>query len=151
MFKDFNKPNVAAWGIPPAARGLSSRWETKTGKANFIAPNTLVAGVKTDTDRSDIFQLATFRSQGQFNTTIYSDRDRFRGRTARHGAVYEPERHCSSRIPRRRSVSLKTAIGDDAVRRVDGFIVHTYNIPAGSLGGYYPECNPLIPLAPRHG
>ena len=25
-----------------------------------------------------MFQLATFRSQGQFNTTVYSDRDRFR-------------------------------------------------------------------------
>ena len=43
-------------------------------------------------------------------------------------------------------VNLKTAIGDDAERRVDGFIVHAYNIPAGCVGGYYPECNPLIPV-----
>ena len=31
-----------------------------------------------DAERRDVFQLATFRSQGQFNTTVYSDRDRFR-------------------------------------------------------------------------
>ena len=33
-----------------------------------------------------------------------------------------------------------------STRRVDGFIVHAYNIPQGCVGGYYPECNPLIPL-----
>jgi anaerobic selenocysteine-containing dehydrogenase len=33
-------------------------------------------------------------------------------------------------------VNLKTAIGDDAERRVDGLIVHAYNIPAGCVGGY---------------
>ena len=31
-------------------------------------------------------------------------------------------------------------------REVTGFRVHTYDIPNGCIGGYYPECNPLIPL-----
>ncbi len=43
-------------------------------------------------------------------------------------------------------VGLKTAIGEDAERRVDGFAVHAYNIPEGCVGGYYPECNPLVPV-----
>jgi anaerobic selenocysteine-containing dehydrogenase len=43
-------------------------------------------------------------------------------------------------------VSLKTAVGGDAERRVDGLVVHTYNIPEGCVGGYYPECNPLVPV-----
>jgi hypothetical protein len=25
--------------------------------------------------------------------------------------------------------------------------VHAYNIPEGCLAGYYPECNPLVPLS----
>jgi formate dehydrogenase major subunit len=32
-------------------------------------------------------------------------------------------------------------------RQVDGFIVHAYNIPAGCLAAYYPECNPLVPVS----
>ena len=32
-------------------------------------------------------------------------------------------------------------------RQVDGFIVRPYNIPAGCLAAYYPECNPLVPLS----
>jgi anaerobic selenocysteine-containing dehydrogenase len=37
---------------------------------------------------------------------------------------------------------------DDGVRReVDGLRVTPYDIPEGCCAGYYPECNPLIPLA----
>jgi anaerobic selenocysteine-containing dehydrogenase len=122
-------------------------WKTKTGKANFISPKTLTADVKIDPERSDIFQLSTFRSQGQFNTTVYSYRDRFRGVDGTRMALFMNENDIVRLgLHEGDIVSLKTAIGDDAVRRVDGFIVHTYNIPEGCLGGYYPECNPLIPL-----
>jgi hypothetical protein len=43
-------------------------------------------------------------------------------------------------------VSLVTAAGDGVHRQVDGFIVWPYEIPEGCVGGYYPECNPLVPL-----
>ena len=32
-------------------------------------------------------------------------------------------------------------------RAVDGLRITPYDIPPGSAGGYYPECNPLMPLA----
>ena len=43
-------------------------------------------------------------------------------------------------------VSLVTDADDDVHRRVDGFIVRAYDIPEGCLSGYFPECNPLVPV-----
>lgn len=40
------------------------------------------------------------------------------------------------------------SLADDSRRRVvRGFKVLPYNIPRGSVGAYYPETNPLLPLA----
>ena len=147
MFKDFNKRMWQPGGFHRPLAACHREWKTKTGKANFITPQNLTANIDIDPSRSDIFQLTTFRSQGQFNTTVYSDRDRFRGV---HGTrmVLFMNQNDIIRLELREGeiVSLKTAIGEDAARRVDGFIVHAYDIPEGCLGGYYPECNPLIPV-----
>ena len=147
MFKDFNKRMWQPGGFHRPLAACHREWKTKTGKANFITPKTLTADIKTDPERSDIFQLTTFRSQGQFNTTVYSDRDRFRGVHGTRMALFMNKNDIVRlELHEGDIVSLKTAIGDDTSRRVDGFIVHTYDIPEGCLGGYYPECNPLIPL-----
>jgi molybdopterin-dependent oxidoreductase alpha subunit len=147
MFKDFNKRMWQPGGFHRPLPACHREWKTKTGKANFITPKTLTADVKIDPERSDIFQLTTFRSQGQFNTTVYSDRDRFRGVKGTRMALFMNKNDMVRLdLHERDIVGLKTAIGDDAPRRVDGFIIHTYNIPAGCIGGYYPECNPLIPV-----
>jgi anaerobic selenocysteine-containing dehydrogenase len=147
MFKDFNKRMWQPGGFHRPLPACHREWKTKTGKANFISPKTLVADVKTDPERNDIFQLSTFRSQGQFNTTVYSYRDRFRGVNGTRMALFMNENDIVRLgLNEGDIVGLKTAIGDDVVRRVDGFIVYTYDIPEGCLGGYYPECNPLIPL-----
>jgi anaerobic selenocysteine-containing dehydrogenase len=40
------------------------------------------------------------------------------------------------------------AVTDDGQKRiVRGFKARPYNIPKGSIGAYYPETNPLLPLA----
>ena len=147
MFKDFNKRMWQPGGFHRPLAACQRVWKTKSGKANFISPKSLTADVKIDPARTDILQLTTFRSQGQFNTTVYSDRDRFRGIHGTRMALFMNENDVT-RLNLREGeiVNLKTAIGDDAERRVDGFIVHAYNIPAGCVGGYYPECNPLIPV-----
>jgi hypothetical protein len=43
--------------------------------------------------------------------------------------------------------SLQTIADDGVERQVTGLIVRPYNIPAGCVGAYYPECNPLVPLS----
>ena len=32
-------------------------------------------------------------------------------------------------------------------RQVDGFRVVSFDLPEGCVAGYFPECNPLIPLS----
>ena len=36
--------------------------------------------------------------------------------------------------------------GDGIERAVRGFRAVRYDVPPGSCAGYYPECNPLLPL-----
>jgi hypothetical protein len=43
-------------------------------------------------------------------------------------------------------VSLSTAVDDGFRRVLGGLTVLPYGIPENCIGGYYPECNVLIPL-----
>ena len=43
-------------------------------------------------------------------------------------------------------IDLLGAAGDAVPRAVRGLRVVTYDVPQGSCAGYYPECNPLLPL-----
>jgi hypothetical protein len=43
-------------------------------------------------------------------------------------------------------VTLNRAVDDGRQRSVSGLMVVPYDIPESNVGGYYPECNPLIPL-----
>jgi anaerobic selenocysteine-containing dehydrogenase len=44
-------------------------------------------------------------------------------------------------------VDLVTAIDDGTTRTVRGLRIVAYDIPQGSCAAYYPETNPLFPLA----
>lgn len=147
MFKDFNKRMWQPGGFHRPLPACKREWKTATGKANFITPKSLTSDVRIDPARTDVFQLTTFRSQGQFNTTVYSDRDRFRGIRGTRMVLFMNENDITRLdLSEGDVVGLRTALGNDADRRVEGFIVHAYNIPEGCVGGYYPECNPLVPI-----
>jgi molybdopterin-dependent oxidoreductase alpha subunit len=153
MFRDFNARMWQPGGFHRPLGARHRQWKTKTGKANFITPKTPRKNFDGDPERRDVFRLSTFRSQGQFNTTVYNDRDRFRGISGTRMVLFM-NRDDIDRLGMEEGeiVSLVTDVEDltaknDNVRRqVDGFIIHAYNIPAGCLGGYFPECNPLIPV-----
>ena len=49
-------------------------------------------------------------------------------------------------LSERDQITLTTAIGEDALRRLGGLTVLPYDIPEGCIAGYYPECNVLMPL-----
>jgi hypothetical protein len=123
------------------------KWKTKTGKANFITPK----GLREDIDRPDedrgVLRLFTLRSNDQFNTTIYGYDDRLRGI---HGTrmVVLMNRNDIDRLGLHDGefVDLVTATADAVHRQVSGFRVTAFNVPEGCCAGYYPECNPLIPL-----
>jgi len=123
------------------------KWNTGTGKANFIAPPSLATDIDTATEQRDIVQLITLRSNDQFNTTVYGYDDRFRGV---HGTRMVVLMHRNDMVrfelDDRDIVTLTTAVDDGRERRMSGFTVVPYDIPEGCIGGYYPECNPLLPL-----
>jgi anaerobic selenocysteine-containing dehydrogenase len=91
----------------------------------------------------------TMRSDDQFNTTIYSLDDRFRGVFGtRRVLLLNAADITRLGLGVGDLVSASTVARDqDLVRRcVEGLGVTEYDIPAGCAAGYFPECNPLIPL-----
>jgi molybdopterin-dependent oxidoreductase alpha subunit len=149
IFHDFNARMWQPGGFHRPLGPRQRKWPTKTGKANFIAPESLSEDEdieRPDDDRT-ILQLITLRSNDQFNTTIYGYDDRFRGI---HGTrmVLLMHRNDIDRLNLRAGeiVALTTAAGDGVHREVRGLRVVAYDLPEGCCAGYYPECNPLIPL-----
>lgn len=147
IFKDFNARMFQPGGFHKPLPARDRVWKTKTGKANFIVPDGLSEDIDVDDEERDVLQLITLRSNGQFNTTVYSYEDRFRGVFGTRMVLFM-HRNDIDRLHLREgdTVALATAV-DDGVRRVlDGLEVRGYDIPEGCCAGYYPECNVLIPL-----
>ena len=121
-------------------------WNTANGKANFIAVPGLHANAPVDDPA--MLRLATVRSHDQFNTTIYSHSDRYRGiyndrMVLMMNAADMADRGLAEGV----KVALETISDDGIARRVEGLTVLDYPMPRGSVAGYFPELNPLIPLA----
>lgn len=145
QFKDYNQRMWTPGGFhrPNAAR--QREWKTDTGKANFIVPPCLSATGFDDAPNR--LRLITLRSNDQFNTTIYGYDDRFRGVHGTRMIVFMNAADIA-RLNLRdgQLVTLVSDAGDDVERKVRGLRLVAYDIPTGCIGGYYPECNPLIPL-----
>jgi anaerobic selenocysteine-containing dehydrogenase len=146
-FSDMSRRMWQPGGFHRKLAARHREWKTKTGKANFITPSTLATDIDMPTEQRDVVQLITLRSNDQFNTTVYGYDDRFRGV---HGTrmVLLMHRNDMARfeLDDRDIVSLTTAVDDGRLRTMSGFTVLPYDIPEGNIGGYYPECNALIPL-----
>ncbi|MGC8535446.1 MAG: FdhF/YdeP family oxidoreductase [Rhizomicrobium sp.] len=120
-------------------------WNTPTGKATFL----LFPGLHTDAAVSDpgMLRLATVRSHDQFNTTIYSYNDRYRGVYNDRMILFMNEEDRTARgLESGARVTLEAITNDGVTRRVDGLTVLDYPMPPGAVAGYYPELNPLLPL-----
>ena len=147
IFHDFNKRLGKPGGFHRPLGARNRKWKTKTGKANFITPVSLEPDISISPEERDVVQLITLRSNGQFNTTIYNYDDRFRGiYGSRHVLLMSQNDIDRFDLHEGDIVNLSTAVNDGVQRAVSGFRIVSYNIPDGCVGGYYPECNPLIPL-----
>jgi anaerobic selenocysteine-containing dehydrogenase len=94
-----------------------------------------------------MLRLATVRSHDQFNTTVYSYNDRYRGVYNDRMVLFINADDRDERGLRSGSLIALETISDDGVqRRVDGLRVLDYPMLRGSVAGYYPELNPLLPL-----
>ncbi len=120
-------------------------WKTPNGKANFLVFEGL--HVDAPVEDKDMLRLATVRSHDQFNTTIYSNSDRYRGVYNDRLVVFMNADDRRERgLEAGQKISLETIFHDGVSRRVDDLTVLDYPMPRGSVAGYYPELNPLLPL-----
>ncbi|WP_137680124.1 FdhF/YdeP family oxidoreductase [Aurantiacibacter suaedae] len=131
-------------------RGNAARdriWKTESGKAEFTDPDSLTScGIG---DAQGRYHLVTLRSNDQFNTTIYGHDDRLRGlKGSRMIVLMRPEDIVSEGLSEGEEVTLQTdSDGHDAQERaVSGLTVTPYDLPKGTLAGYFPELNALVPL-----
>ncbi len=147
IFHDFNSRIWEPGGFHRPLGARERKWKTKTGKANFIVPESLATDIDTPVEQRDVLQLITLRAAGQFNTTIYNYDDRFRGIFGGRMVVLM-HRNDIDRLGLHEGdfVTLVCAVDDGVRRKVDGMRVVPYDIPEGCCAGYYPECNALIPL-----
>ncbi len=112
----------------------------------------MFAGRPDSFGQPGVMQLVTLRSNGQFNTTIYSYEDRFRGVKGTRMVVFmNPADIERQGLAEDDFVDLTTAVDDGVERVVRGFRVAPYDIPEGCIGAYYPETNPLVPLSHHDG
>lgn len=94
-----------------------------------------------------MLRLATIRSHDQYNTTIYSNNDRYRGVYNNRLVIFMNRDDMKDRELENGTVIGLETYSDDGYRRyVDGLTVIDYPMPRGAIAGYYPELNPLLPL-----
>ncbi|GGB55179.1 FdhF/YdeP family oxidoreductase [Blastomonas aquatica] len=144
-FHDMNARMFEAGGF---YRGNSAReriWKTKSGKAQFTAPEMLAA--TNVADEEGRYRLVTVRSNDQFNTTIYGYSDRLRGIEGKRDVILiSPADIEAAGFVAGQRVRIVGDAGDGHHRQIDHFELVPYDLPSGTIVGYYPELNPLIAL-----
>ncbi|MDF1600894.1 FdhF/YdeP family oxidoreductase [Mesorhizobium sp. YIM 152430] len=145
-FHDFNARLDTPGGFPRPIGARDRKWETETGKANFLLPKALHATFD-DGSQPDVLRLMTIRSNDQFNTTIYGYDDRLRGiQGSRMIVMMNGQDMARLGVKADDLVGLETASDDGMIRSVAGLRIIEFDVPRGCIAAYYPETNPLIPL-----
>lgn len=146
-FERFNERIDLPGGFPRPLAARERRWSTRSGKANFVLPGRRLDGAARGKDHPEVLRLTTFRSNDQFNTTVYGYHDRFRGvRGTRLVLFMHASDIARLGLQADAAVDIETAIEDGVTRRAEGFRVVPYDIPPGCCGAYFPEANVLVPL-----
>ncbi|WP_313034472.1 FdhF/YdeP family oxidoreductase [Massilia alkalitolerans] len=146
IFHDFNARMWTPGGFRKPLGAANRVWKTESGKANFTVPEALQGNPDLKGGPGTL-RLFTVRSDGQFNTTIYSHDDRFRGVYGSRMVIFMARADMAKYALKQGDlVGLRCAAEDGVERRVGGLAVVPYDVPEGCIAGYFPELNPLIPL-----
>ncbi|WP_224778964.1 FdhF/YdeP family oxidoreductase [Leucobacter sp. Psy1] len=125
--------------IPQPAR--EREFLTPTGRAEF----SLAELPQVVPDNPDTLILQTMRSHDQWNTTIYTDDDRYRGIRNLRTLVFMHRDDMRARgIAHGDLVDITSTSKDGTVRELQRYRALQYDLPAGSAAGYMPEMNVLI-------
>jgi molybdopterin-dependent oxidoreductase alpha subunit len=141
-FEEFNRRVRQPLGFRLRQPARELVFLTDSGRANFsLAP---LPDVVPPPGR---LVLATMRSHDQFNTTIYSDNDRYRGvKNLRTLLLMNEEDMRERGLEEYSLIDITSFAKDGSTRSVQGYRALRYNIPRGSAAGYMPELNVLCPI-----
>lgn len=88
--------------------------------------------------------LGTLRSHDQFNTTIYSDDDRYRGVKNLRTLLFMSEADMQAlNLDNFDLIDIESFARDGTTRKVTGYRAVKYDVPQGCVFGYMPELNVL--------
>jgi molybdopterin-dependent oxidoreductase alpha subunit len=147
IFHNFNERMWTPGGFRRPVPAAERVWKTPNGKANFIAPQGLTEDPDTCDSGNGVLRLMTMRSDDQFNTTVYTLNDRFRGVSGTRKVLFMNALDIADlSFAEGDEVTAETVSKDGVSRTVAHLRVTAYDIPRGCAAGYFPECNPLIPL-----
>ncbi|MFI9390114.1 FdhF/YdeP family oxidoreductase [Streptomyces bauhiniae] len=141
-FEDFNRRVRLPLGfrIKQPARELVFR--TPSERAEFSS-----AGLTDVIPETGMLKLGTMRSHDQWNTTIYSDDDRYRGVKNLRTLIFMNKEDMAERgLKLFDEVDITSIAKDGSKRSVHGYKVIPYDIPQGCAAGYMPEMNVLCAI-----
>ncbi|MDD1450738.1 FdhF/YdeP family oxidoreductase [Sphingomonas sp. H160509] len=145
-FADYNARIRKPGGFHLPNSAAMREWKTDSGKANFL----VAKGVEEDESAGDptVLRLTTLRAHDQYNTTVYSLDDRYRGVFGRRDILFINERDMA-RLGHKEGdvVDIATALQFARPDRVvQKLMLVRYALPDGCVASYYPETQPLIAL-----
>lgn len=149
-FEGFNQRLEHPGGFYLGNSAGQRQWKTASGRANFKAnallQDLLHENVRASGQVPDLI-MQSMRSHDQYNTTIYGLDDRYRGVKGQRDVLFVNEADIIRLgFKPGDKADIVSLWGDGRERRVKGFTLLAFDIPAGQAAAYYPEVNPLVPL-----
>ncbi|MFC7220782.1 FdhF/YdeP family oxidoreductase [Streptomyces polyrhachis] len=141
-FEDFNRRVRGPMGFRIRQPARELVFLTPSGRAEFCVdelPDVLL--------EPGFISLGTMRSHDQWNTSIYSDNDRYRGIRNLRTLVFMNKDDMRERgLEEFSPVNITTTAKDGSKRSVYNFLAVAYDVPRSCALGYMPELTPLIGL-----
>ncbi|MEV0702112.1 FdhF/YdeP family oxidoreductase [Saccharopolyspora sp. NPDC050389] len=141
-FEDFNRRVRLPLGFRLRQPARELVFHTPSGRAEFSA-----AALPDVVPAAGTLALGTMRSHDQWNTTIYSDNDRYRGIKNLRTLIFMNADDMRDRgIGRLDDVDITSTARDGSTRTLRRYKAIPYDIPRGCAAGYMPEMNVLCAI-----
>jgi molybdopterin-dependent oxidoreductase alpha subunit len=142
-FEDFNRRVRLPLGFRIRQPARERVFLTASGSAEFSS-----APMPDAVPPPGRLTLSTVRSHDQWNTTIYSDDDRYRGLKNLRTALFMNADDMRERgLGEFDPIDITSFARDGSTRTVYGYRALAYDTPRGSVFGYMPELNVLCAIA----
>lgn len=142
-FENFNQRVRMPLGFRLQQDARELKFRTPNALANFSA-----APLHDTVPPPGKLMMSTVRSHDQFNTTIYSDNDRYRGVTGLRNLLMMNASDMQERgLKQYDLIDITSFAKDGTTRSVQSFHAIEYDLPKGCATGYMPELNVLCAIS----